>query len=162
MVDMDTCKPMQCHMRGKLKLFSRWRFPVGGGRWAGKVWPTGFSWENVRALLRRSDGTQPRFSTLIFVHIRGKTVETWKASPDGTKEHRLEAYATLIFRTVERFLEAIPGAIRHDDATAAWRSVSVSARRRRQGRIADVSQAPRFIPSSSDRQFNWGGAGVPL
>jgi hypothetical protein len=59
-------------------------------------------------LLRRSDRTQPRFSTLIFVHIRGKTVETWKASPDGTKEHRLEAYATLIFRTVERFVKMLP------------------------------------------------------
>jgi hypothetical protein len=77
---MDTCKPMQCHMRGKLKLFSRWRFPVGGGRWAGKVWPTGFSWENVRALLRRSYRTQPRFSALILVHIRGKTVANFPAT----------------------------------------------------------------------------------
>jgi hypothetical protein len=40
-----------------------------------------------------------------------KTVETWKTRFDGAKEHRLSAYATLVFRTAERSLRAILGAI---------------------------------------------------
>jgi hypothetical protein len=38
------------------------------------------------------------------------TADNWKTSL-GAKEHRLEAYATLVFRTVERSLRAIPVAI---------------------------------------------------
>jgi hypothetical protein len=74
----------------EIEIIFRAAVPVGGGRQPGKAWPTGFFWEYVRALLRRFDRTQPRVSTLILVHIRGKTVETWKATPDGKKENRLE------------------------------------------------------------------------
>jgi hypothetical protein len=37
-------------------------------------------------------------------------IEGVEKAARGEKEHRLEAYATLVFRTVERSLRAIPGA----------------------------------------------------
>jgi hypothetical protein len=49
-------------------------------------------------------------STLGFIHNLEGTADNWKTSL-GAKEHRLEAYATLVFRTVERSLRAIPVAI---------------------------------------------------
>jgi hypothetical protein len=52
----------------------------------------------------------PRVETLGFIHNLEGTADNWKTSL-GAKEHRLEAYATLIFRTVERFLRSIPEAI---------------------------------------------------
>jgi hypothetical protein len=52
----------------------------------------------------------PGFQPLGFIHNSGGTADSWKTSL-GAKEHRLEAYATLVFRTAERFLRAILGAI---------------------------------------------------
>jgi hypothetical protein len=54
-------------------------------------------------------GLSPGLSTLILVHIRE---ERWKLGKSRTMvrtEHRLEAYATLAFRTVERRPRAILG-----------------------------------------------------
>jgi hypothetical protein len=51
-------------------------------------------------------GLQP----LSFIHNSGETADSWKTSL-GAKEHRLEAYATLVLRTAERSLRAILGAI---------------------------------------------------
>ena len=53
-----------------------------------------------------SGGTQGRVSTLGFIHNLEGTADNWKTSLSA-KEHRLEAYATLIFRPVERSLKAI-------------------------------------------------------
>ena len=96
---------------------------VGGGRYAGKAWPTGFSWENVRALLRRSERNQPRFSTRSLSISRGKTVETCtkRRPPDGANEHRLEAYATLFSSLSSDLLEPsleLSPCTSSDDATA--------------------------------------------
>jgi hypothetical protein len=51
-------------------------------------------------------GTQGRVSTLGFIHNLEGTAGNLKKSL-GAKEHRLEAYATLVFRPVERSLKAI-------------------------------------------------------
>ena len=50
------------------------------------------------------------FNPDLCTHL-GRTVETWKTSSMVRTEHRLEAYATLAFRTVERSPRAIPGAL---------------------------------------------------
>jgi hypothetical protein len=48
---------------------------------------------------------------LQFCPQPGRTVGTWKTPFAGAKEHRLEAYATFVFRTVERSLRAILQAV---------------------------------------------------
>ena len=39
------------------------------------------------------------FDPELFTQLGGETPDSWKTSR-GAKEHRLEAYATLVFRTV--------------------------------------------------------------
>jgi len=58
--------------------------------------------------LRRTDsalGFNPEHCT----HL-GRPADSWRTSP-GVNKHRLEAYPTLVFRTIEWSLRAILGAI---------------------------------------------------
>jgi hypothetical protein len=60
-----------------------------------------------RSTLRRPILVEPQD----FVHIPEERWQLEKRRSMIAKEHRLEAYATLIFRTVERFLGTIPKAM---------------------------------------------------
>jgi hypothetical protein len=51
-----------------------------------------------------NDSTQG-FNPELFTQLGGETADSWKTSRGG-KRTRLEAYATLVFRTVERSLRA--------------------------------------------------------
>jgi hypothetical protein len=63
---------------------------------------------------RRGTRPQPGVATPDLCTHPGRTVATWKTRLEGAKEHRLEAYATLVLRTIERFLRGIPEAIAVD------------------------------------------------
>jgi hypothetical protein len=65
---------------------------------------------------QRGCRSRPRFSPLIFVHPMG----TWKMPLDGTKEHRLEAYVTLLSGLSSDLLEPpeLSPCTRSGDATA--------------------------------------------
>ena len=67
-------------------------------------------------------GLSPGFQTLSFLHNLEGTADNWKTSL-GAKEHRLEAYATLVFQTVERSLGSILVAIA---VTPRWRRDGVN------------------------------------
>jgi hypothetical protein len=57
-----------------------------------------------------------------FIHNSEETADSWK-TPLGANEHRLEAYATLVFRTLERSLRAILVAI---TVSPRWRRDGVN------------------------------------
>jgi hypothetical protein len=66
----------------------------------------------------------PRVPTLIFVEFPEERVETWKTPLDGAKEHRLEAYGTLLSRLLSDLSESSRSYRRAPGVTTQRRNVA--------------------------------------